>query len=68
MVMIEHWHLVSMCKIENYSQSYGAFQVCGELMSKQTAMIGIWCILLGLPAITLLLWSLNKIKDRKDIK
>jgi len=52
---------------QNFSVSYGAFQSCGNLMSKDTAFFGIWSIFIGLPLISfVILPILKKVKDKQS--
>jgi uncharacterized membrane protein YczE len=37
---------------ENFSVSYGSFKSCGNLMSRETAEVGMWSIFLGLPLLS----------------
>jgi hypothetical protein len=37
---------------ENFSVSYGSFKSCGNLMSGETAEVGMWSIFLGLPLLS----------------
>ena len=52
---------------QNFSVSYGAFQSCGDLMSEDTAFIGIWSIFIGfLLILFVILPMLKRIKDEQS--
>lgn len=46
----------------NHSVSYGAIKSCGDLISEDTARVGLWSIFIGLPLLTIMAIGLNKSK------
>lgn len=52
---------------QNFTQEYGAFRSCGELMSEDTARFGLMYIFIGLPLLSfVILPLLLKIKRSRQ--